>query len=38
MLVVDSKDPLYGDATVTWTRTGIGSPPEAASFLELPLG
>ncbi|MFF9473729.1 CocE/NonD family hydrolase C-terminal non-catalytic domain-containing protein [Streptomyces roseolus] len=38
MLVVDSKDPLYGDATVTWTRTEIGSPPGAASFLELPLG
>ncbi|MFC9730161.1 CocE/NonD family hydrolase C-terminal non-catalytic domain-containing protein [Streptomyces roseolus] len=38
MLVVDSKDPLYGDATVTWTQTEIGSPPEAASFLELPLG
>lgn len=38
MLVVDSKDPLYGDASVTWTQTEIGSPPEAASFLELPLG
>ncbi|MEU3607128.1 CocE/NonD family hydrolase C-terminal non-catalytic domain-containing protein [Streptomyces sp. NPDC035033] len=38
MLVVDSKDPLYGDASVTWTQTGIGSPPAAESFLELPLG
>ncbi len=38
MLVVDSKDPLYGDASVTWTQTGLGSPPGAASFLELPLG
>ncbi|WP_282694560.1 CocE/NonD family hydrolase [Streptomyces sp. CC208A] len=38
MLVVDSKDPLYGDASVTWTQTGIGSPPGAESFLELPLG
>ncbi|MFF8410705.1 CocE/NonD family hydrolase C-terminal non-catalytic domain-containing protein [Streptomyces omiyaensis] len=38
MLVVDSKDPLYGDASVTWTRTALGSPPEAASYLELPLG
>ncbi|MFJ8128138.1 CocE/NonD family hydrolase C-terminal non-catalytic domain-containing protein [Streptomyces hydrogenans] len=38
MLVVDSKDPLYGDASVTWTQTELGSPAEAASFLELPLG
>ncbi|MFD4155161.1 CocE/NonD family hydrolase C-terminal non-catalytic domain-containing protein [Streptomyces hydrogenans] len=38
MLVVDSKDPLYGDASVTWTQTELGSPTEAESFLELPLG
>ncbi|MER5309261.1 alpha/beta fold hydrolase [Streptomyces sp. NPDC002773] len=38
MLVVDSKDPLYGDASVTWTQTVIGSPDGEPSFLELPLG
>ncbi|MFC9793127.1 CocE/NonD family hydrolase C-terminal non-catalytic domain-containing protein [Streptomyces sp. NPDC127584] len=38
MLVVDSKDPLYGDASVTWTQTVIGSPEQEPSFLELPLG
>ncbi|MEU2658845.1 CocE/NonD family hydrolase C-terminal non-catalytic domain-containing protein [Streptomyces sp. NPDC007325] len=38
MLVIDSKDPLYGDASVTWTQTEVGSPPGAASYLELPLG
>ncbi|MGW6414919.1 CocE/NonD family hydrolase C-terminal non-catalytic domain-containing protein [Streptomyces sp. NPDC055055] len=38
MLVVDSKDPLYGDASVTWTQTTLGSPEEAPSFLDLPLG
>ncbi|MER5202659.1 alpha/beta fold hydrolase [Streptomyces sp. NPDC002825] len=38
MLVVDSKDPLYGDASVTWTQTVISSPEGAPAFLELPLG
>ncbi|MGA5192784.1 alpha/beta fold hydrolase [Streptomyces exfoliatus] len=38
MLVVDSKDPLYGDASVTWTQTVVGSPEGDPSFLELPLG
>ncbi|MFD3993074.1 CocE/NonD family hydrolase [Streptomyces sp. NPDC058583] len=38
MLVVDSKDPLYGDASVTWTQTVIGSPEDEPSRLELPLG
>ncbi|MFF0479088.1 CocE/NonD family hydrolase C-terminal non-catalytic domain-containing protein [Streptomyces sp. NPDC004284] len=38
MLVVDSKDPLYGDASVTWTQTVVTSPGEAPAFLELPLG
>lgn len=38
MLVVDSKDPLYGDASVTWTQTVVGSPEDEPSFLELPLG
>ncbi|MFG2834140.1 CocE/NonD family hydrolase C-terminal non-catalytic domain-containing protein [Streptomyces zaomyceticus] len=38
MLVVDSKDPLYGDASVTWTQTVVGSPEDRPSFLELPLG
>ncbi|MFE5908617.1 alpha/beta fold hydrolase [Streptomyces wedmorensis] len=38
MLVVDSKDPLYGDASVTWTQTTVGSPDDEPSFLELPLG
>ncbi|WP_254047512.1 CocE/NonD family hydrolase C-terminal non-catalytic domain-containing protein [Streptomyces aureus] len=38
MLVVDSKDPLYGDASVTWTQTVIGSPEGEPSRLELPLG
>ncbi|MER8234271.1 alpha/beta fold hydrolase [Streptomyces sp. NPDC094049] len=38
MLAVDSKDPLYGDATVTWTQTVVGSPGATPSFLELPLG
>ncbi|MFJ8660059.1 alpha/beta fold hydrolase [Streptomyces sp. NPDC093795] len=38
MLVVDSKDPLYGDASVTWTQTVISSPDGEPSFLELPLG
>ncbi|MCZ0982705.1 hypothetical protein O1L60_37685 [Streptomyces diastatochromogenes] len=38
MLVVDSKDPLYGDASVTWTQTVVTSPEGAPSFLELPLG
>ncbi|MER5965301.1 CocE/NonD family hydrolase C-terminal non-catalytic domain-containing protein [Streptomyces sp. NPDC002057] len=38
MLVVDSKDPLYGDASVTWTQTVVGSPEGEPSFLELPLG
>ncbi|MGW8761155.1 CocE/NonD family hydrolase C-terminal non-catalytic domain-containing protein [Streptomyces sp. NPDC055815] len=38
MLVVDSKDPLYGDASVTWTQTTISSPEGAPAFLELPLG
>ncbi|MFD8211102.1 alpha/beta fold hydrolase [Streptomyces sp. NPDC059695] len=38
MLVVDSKDPLYGDASVTWTQTTVTSPPDAPAFLELPLG
>ncbi|MBD0708823.1 hypothetical protein BU197_10560 [Streptomyces sp. CBMA291] len=38
MLVVDSKDPLYADVSVTWTRTAIGSPAAEPSFLELPLG
>ncbi|MFE0648672.1 alpha/beta fold hydrolase [Streptomyces sp. NPDC059534] len=38
MLVVDSKDPLYGDASVTWTQTAVGSPEDEPSFLELPLG
>ncbi|SEE12911.1 X-Pro dipeptidyl-peptidase C-terminal non-catalytic domain-containing protein [Streptomyces sp. TLI_105] len=38
MLVVDSKDPLYGDASVTWTQTVLSSPEEAPAFLELPLG
>ncbi|MEV4941394.1 CocE/NonD family hydrolase C-terminal non-catalytic domain-containing protein [Streptomyces zaomyceticus] len=38
MLVVDSKDPLYGDASVTWTQTVVGSPEDHPSFLELPLG
>ncbi|MFE5594128.1 CocE/NonD family hydrolase C-terminal non-catalytic domain-containing protein [Streptomyces sp. NPDC056549] len=38
MLVVDSKDPLYGDASVTWTQTTLTSPEEAPAFLELPLG
>lgn len=38
MLVVDSKDPLYGDASVTWTQTAVTSPQGAPAFLELPLG
>ncbi|WP_406065564.1 hypothetical protein OG462_39635 [Streptomyces sp. NBC_01077] len=38
MLVVDSKDPLYGDASVTWTQTVISSPEGEPSRLELPLG
>ncbi|MEV4428105.1 CocE/NonD family hydrolase C-terminal non-catalytic domain-containing protein [Streptomyces sp. NPDC049602] len=38
MLVVDSKDPLYGDASVTWTQTVVTSPDGAQAFLELPLG
>ncbi|MFD7324409.1 CocE/NonD family hydrolase C-terminal non-catalytic domain-containing protein [Streptomyces sp. NPDC059875] len=38
MLVVDSKDPLYGDASVAWTQTVIGSPEGDPSFLDLPLG
>ncbi|WP_369148745.1 CocE/NonD family hydrolase C-terminal non-catalytic domain-containing protein [Streptomyces sp. R44] len=38
ILVVDSKDPLYGDASVTWTQTVISSPEDAPAFLELPLG
>ncbi|MFF0428232.1 CocE/NonD family hydrolase [Streptomyces sp. NPDC004520] len=38
MLVVDSKDPLYGDASVTWTQTVVTSPEGAPAFLELPLG
>ncbi|MFF3607794.1 CocE/NonD family hydrolase C-terminal non-catalytic domain-containing protein [Streptomyces sp. NPDC002463] len=38
MLVVDSKDPLYGDASVTWTQTVVSSPEGAPAFLELPLG
>ncbi|KQX46349.1 hypothetical protein ASE09_16030 [Streptomyces sp. Root66D1] len=38
MLVVDSKDPLYGDASVTWTQTVVGSPESEPSYLELPLG
>ncbi|MFD7574881.1 CocE/NonD family hydrolase C-terminal non-catalytic domain-containing protein [Streptomyces sp. NPDC059810] len=38
LLVVDSKDPLYGDASVTWTQTVIGSPEAEPSRLELPLG
>ncbi|MFF8375521.1 alpha/beta fold hydrolase [Streptomyces sp. NPDC015661] len=38
MLVVDSKDPLYGDASVTWTQTVISSPEGAPAFLEVPLG
>lgn len=38
MLVVDSMDPLYGGATVTWTQTVFGSPEGEPSFLELPLG
>ncbi|WP_306330065.1 CocE/NonD family hydrolase [Streptomyces venezuelae] len=38
MLVVDSKDPLYGDASVTWTQTVLSSPEGEPSFLELPLG
>ncbi|MFJ5829267.1 alpha/beta fold hydrolase [Streptomyces sp. NPDC093089] len=38
MLVVDSEDPLYADASVTWTQTTVGSPADEPSFLELPLG
>ncbi|MFF5760975.1 CocE/NonD family hydrolase C-terminal non-catalytic domain-containing protein [Streptomyces tanashiensis] len=38
MLVVDSKDPLYGDASVTWTQTVVSSAEDAPAFLELPLG
>ncbi|MCX5395157.1 alpha/beta fold hydrolase [Streptomyces sp. NBC_00094] len=38
MLVVDSMDPLYGGASITWTQTAVGSPEDEPSFLELPLG
>ncbi|WP_337777002.1 alpha/beta hydrolase [Streptomyces filamentosus] len=38
MPVVDGEDPLRGDASATWTGTGIGSPSGAAAFLEPPLG
>ncbi|MDV5142944.1 CocE/NonD family hydrolase C-terminal non-catalytic domain-containing protein [Streptomyces sp. SBC-4] len=38
MLVVDSMDPLYGGASITWTQTAFGSPEGEPSFLELPLG
>ncbi|WP_254705662.1 alpha/beta fold hydrolase [Streptomyces vilmorinianum] len=38
MLVVDSKDPLYADASVAWTRTDLGSPEGDPAFLDLPLG
>ncbi|MFE0702364.1 alpha/beta fold hydrolase [Streptomyces sp. NPDC058872] len=38
MLVVDSKDPLYGDASVTWTQTVVSSPADGPAFLEIPLG
>ncbi|MFD9030697.1 CocE/NonD family hydrolase C-terminal non-catalytic domain-containing protein [Streptomyces sp. NPDC059567] len=38
MLVIDSKDPLYGDASVAWTQTVIGSPEGDPSILDLPLG
>ncbi|MFJ3903590.1 alpha/beta fold hydrolase [Streptomyces sp. NPDC090025] len=38
MLVIDSKDPLYGDVTVVWTQTTVSSSPDAPAVLELPLG
>ncbi|MDT9686882.1 CocE/NonD family hydrolase C-terminal non-catalytic domain-containing protein [Streptomyces sp. P9(2023)] len=38
MLVIDSKDPLYGDASVAWTQTVIGSPEGVPAHLGLPLG
>ncbi|MEV8623822.1 alpha/beta fold hydrolase [Streptomyces sp. NPDC051079] len=34
MLVIDSKDPLYGDVSVVWTQTVVVAPAR----LELPLG
>lgn len=38
MLVIDSKDPLYGDASVAWTQTVVSSPVGDPAHLELPLG
>ncbi|MFF5970225.1 CocE/NonD family hydrolase [Streptomyces sp. NPDC012769] len=38
MLVIDSKDPLYGDVSVVWTQTVVSSSEGAAAVLELPLG
>ncbi|GAA3387243.1 CocE/NonD family hydrolase [Streptomyces roseoviridis] len=38
MLVIDSKDPLYGDVTPVWTQTVVSSSARAAAILELPLG
>lgn len=38
MLVIDSKDPLYGDVSVVWTQTAVTSPDGAPARLELPLG
>lgn len=38
MLVIDSKDPLYGDVSVVWTQTVVSSAEGAPALLELPLG
>ncbi|MFF0431354.1 CocE/NonD family hydrolase [Streptomyces sp. NPDC004327] len=38
MLVIDSKDPLYGDLSVVWTQTVVSARAGAPAVLELPLG
>ncbi|MGW4164514.1 CocE/NonD family hydrolase [Streptomyces sp. NPDC004788] len=38
MLVIDSKDPLYGDVSVVWTQTVVSAGEGAPAVLELPLG
>ncbi|MFI8519874.1 alpha/beta fold hydrolase [Streptomyces sp. NPDC085481] len=40
MLVIDSKDPLYGDVSVVWTQTVVSSSggEDGGAVLELPLG
>ncbi|WP_437516501.1 alpha/beta fold hydrolase [Sorangium sp. So ce1099] len=38
MLVIDSKDPLYGDASIPGTQITISSPVHAPSCLDLPIG